>query len=95
MADNSLTIHTNQFFALVFKSPIQIGWLSIINSVTNISRLGTFNAFMVHLHHFSTVGIEVFLIFFLLIVGSGSVPLTNGSGSATLIITVWIGSYYS
>jgi hypothetical protein len=28
--------------ALVLKSPIQMGWLSIINSVTNISRLGTF-----------------------------------------------------
>ncbi len=42
MANNSLTIHTNRFFALVLKSPIQMGWLSIINSVTNISRLGTF-----------------------------------------------------
>jgi hypothetical protein len=28
--------------ALVLKSPTQMGWLSIINSVTNISRLGTF-----------------------------------------------------
>ena len=44
MANNSLTILTNQFFALVLKSPIQMGWLSVINSVTNISRLGTFNA---------------------------------------------------
>jgi hypothetical protein len=43
MANNSLTIHTNRFLALVLKSPIQKGWLSIINSVTNISRLGTFN----------------------------------------------------
>jgi hypothetical protein len=42
MANNSLTIHTNRFYALVLKSPIQMGWLSIINSVTNISRLGTF-----------------------------------------------------
>ncbi len=42
MANNSLTILTNRFFALVLKSPIQTGWLSIINSVTNISRLGTF-----------------------------------------------------
>ncbi len=40
MSNNSLTIHTNRFFALVLKSPIQMGWLSIINSVTNISRLG-------------------------------------------------------
>jgi hypothetical protein len=42
MANNSLTILTNRFFALVLKSPIQMGWLSTINSVTNISRLGTF-----------------------------------------------------
>ncbi len=42
MANNSLTILTNRFFALVLKSPIQMGWLSIIDSVTNISRLGTF-----------------------------------------------------
>ncbi len=45
MASNSLTILTNRFFALVLKSPIQMGWLSIINSVTNISRLGTFKDF--------------------------------------------------
>jgi hypothetical protein len=43
MTNNSLTILTNRFFALFLKSPIQMGWLSIINSVTNISRLGTFN----------------------------------------------------
>jgi hypothetical protein len=42
MADNSLTIDRNRFLALVLKSPTQMGWLSIINSVTNISRLGTF-----------------------------------------------------
>ncbi len=42
MADNSLTIERNRFFVLVLKSPIQRGSLSIINSVTNISRLGTF-----------------------------------------------------
>ncbi len=42
MENNSLTILTNRFFALVLKSPIQMGWLSIINLVTNISRLGTF-----------------------------------------------------
>ncbi len=42
MVDNSLTIDRNRFFALVLKSPIQRGSLSIINSVTNISRLGTF-----------------------------------------------------
>jgi hypothetical protein len=43
MADNSLTIDRNRFLALVLKSPTQMGSLSIINSVTNISRLGTFN----------------------------------------------------
>ncbi len=42
MADNSPTIDRNRFLALVLKSPTQMGWLSIINSVTNISRLGTF-----------------------------------------------------
>jgi hypothetical protein len=42
MANNSLTIHTNRFFGSFLKSPIQMGWLSIINSVRNISRLGTF-----------------------------------------------------
>ncbi len=42
MANNSLTIHTNRFFGSFLKSPIQMGWLRIINSVTNISRLGTF-----------------------------------------------------
>jgi hypothetical protein len=44
MADNSLTIDRNRFLALDLKSPTQMGWLSIINSVTNISRLGTFKA---------------------------------------------------
>jgi hypothetical protein len=47
MANNSLTIYTNRFFALVLKSPFQRGSLSIINSVTNISRLGTFKLYFV------------------------------------------------
>jgi hypothetical protein len=34
--------------ALVLKSPTQMGWLSIINSVTNISRLGTFKLILDH-----------------------------------------------
>ncbi len=42
MANDSLTIHTIRFFGSFLKSPIQMGWLSIMNSVTNISRLGTF-----------------------------------------------------
>ncbi len=42
MANNTLTFHTNQFFAVDLKSPVQMGQLSIINSVKNISCLGTF-----------------------------------------------------
>ncbi len=43
MANISPTLYTNGFFGLVFKSPTQMGSLSVHNSVTNISRLGTFN----------------------------------------------------
>jgi hypothetical protein len=39
----SLTLYTNGFFASVLMSPIQMGSLSVNNSVTNFSRLGTFN----------------------------------------------------
>jgi len=42
MANISLTLYTNGFFGLVLKSPIQMGSLSMNNSVKNISRLGTF-----------------------------------------------------
>ncbi len=42
MANISLTLYTNVFFGSVLKSPTQMGSLSINNSVTNISRLGTF-----------------------------------------------------
>ncbi len=42
MANISLTLYTNGFFGSVLKSPIQMGPLSVNNSVTNISRLGTF-----------------------------------------------------
>jgi hypothetical protein len=42
MANICLTHYTNGFFASVPKSPTQIGSLSVYNSVTNISRLGTF-----------------------------------------------------
>jgi hypothetical protein len=64
MANNSLTIHTNRFFALVLKSPLQMGWLSIINSVTNISRLGTFNTYRtVPRHRFKNFNISwIFLM---------------------------------
>jgi hypothetical protein len=43
MANISLTLYTNGFFGSFLKSPTQMGSLSINNSVTNISRLGTFN----------------------------------------------------
>ena len=42
MANISLTLYTNGFFGSILKSPIQMGSLSVNNSVTNISRLGTF-----------------------------------------------------
>ncbi len=42
MANISLTLYTNGFIGSVLKSPTQMGSLSINNSVTNISRLGTF-----------------------------------------------------
>jgi hypothetical protein len=45
MANISLTLYTNAFFGSILKSPIQMGSLSVNNSVTNISRLGTFNIF--------------------------------------------------
>ncbi len=43
MANICLTLYTNGFFGSFLKSPTQMGSLSINNSVTNISRLGTFN----------------------------------------------------
>jgi hypothetical protein len=46
MANISQTLYTNVFFGSALKLPIQIGTLSIDNSVRNISRLGTFNRFM-------------------------------------------------
>ncbi len=43
MANISLTLYTNAFFGSILKAPMQMGSLSVNNSVTNISRLGTFN----------------------------------------------------
>jgi hypothetical protein len=43
MVNISLTLYTKVFFGSFLKSPTQMGSLSINNSVTNISRLGTFN----------------------------------------------------
>ncbi len=43
MANISPTLYTNRFLGSVFKSPIQMGSLSVNNSVKNISRFGTFN----------------------------------------------------
>jgi hypothetical protein len=48
MANIGLTLYTDGFFGSVLKSPSQMGSLSIHNSVTNISRLGTFKAWLVH-----------------------------------------------
>ncbi len=42
MENISLILYTKGFFGSVLKSPTQMGSLSINNSVTNISRLGTF-----------------------------------------------------
>jgi hypothetical protein len=44
MANISLALYTKVFFGSAPKLPIQIGTLSIDNSVRNISRLGTYNA---------------------------------------------------
>jgi hypothetical protein len=38
----SLKLYTNGFFGSFLESPIQIGTLSVKNSVTNFSRVGTF-----------------------------------------------------
>jgi hypothetical protein len=46
MENISLILYTKGFFGLVLKSPTQMGSLSINNSVTNISRLGTFKVAM-------------------------------------------------
>jgi hypothetical protein len=43
----SITLYTNGFFGSVLKSPTQMGLLSVNNSVTNISRLGTFKKALV------------------------------------------------
>ncbi len=42
MVNISLTLYTKVFLGSFLKSPTQMGLLSINNSVTNISRLGTF-----------------------------------------------------
>ncbi len=44
MQNISLILYTKGFFGSVLKSPTQMGSLSINNSVTNISRLGTFKS---------------------------------------------------
>jgi hypothetical protein len=43
MGNINPTVYTNRFFGSFLKSPTQMGSLSVDNSVTNISRLGTFN----------------------------------------------------
>jgi len=39
------TVYTNGFFGSFLKSPTQMGSLGVDNSVTNISRLGTFKEY--------------------------------------------------
>jgi hypothetical protein len=46
MANISLTLYTNCFFGSVLMSPIQMGLLSVNNSVMNMTRLGTFKALL-------------------------------------------------
>ncbi len=46
IANISLTLYTNGFFGSILRSPIEMGSLSVNNSVTNISRLGTFKQVM-------------------------------------------------
>jgi len=53
MANISLTLYTNGFFGSVLKSPTQMGSLSMNNSFTNISCLGTFKK-----HATNTNGIQ-------------------------------------
>jgi hypothetical protein len=43
MGNINPTVCTNGFFGSFLKSPIQMGSLSVDNSVTNFSSLGTFN----------------------------------------------------
>jgi hypothetical protein len=42
MANISPILYTNGLFGSVLKSPTQMGSLSVNNSVTNISHMGTF-----------------------------------------------------
>jgi hypothetical protein len=44
MGNINPTVYTNGFFGSFLKSPTQMGSLSVDNSVTNISCLGTFKA---------------------------------------------------
>jgi hypothetical protein len=48
MTNISLTLNTNSFFGSILMSPIQMGSLIVNNSVTNISRLGTFKHEVIH-----------------------------------------------
>jgi hypothetical protein len=52
MENISLILYTKGFFGSVLKSPPQMGSLSINNSVTNISRLGTFKLYVIIVHKF-------------------------------------------
>jgi hypothetical protein len=61
MANISLTLYTKSFFGSILMSPIQMGLLSVNNSVTNISRLGTFNGSRIFLQPLDFPAIETLL----------------------------------
>jgi hypothetical protein len=67
MANISLTLYTNGFFGSILKSPIQMGSLSVNNSVTNISCLGTLKrpGFLAFL--FSTSSLQKFSFLFTIV----------------------------
>jgi hypothetical protein len=57
MANISLTLHTNSFFGSILMSPIQMGSLSVNNSVTNISLLGTVNQIWMYRYYLPEINI--------------------------------------
>jgi hypothetical protein len=61
MVNISLTLYTKSLFGSILMSPIQMGLLSVNNSVTNISRLGTFNGSRIFLQPLDFPAIETLL----------------------------------
>ena len=78
MVNISLTLYTKGFFGSVLKSHTQMGSLSINNSVTNISRLGTFKKYTWNFHLTAPQGKGImkysgFFDFFLLLISGKAV----------------------